>query len=1121
MSREHRAWRRGLRAVSLFVCVGFAGAADAQTTSLADSGRWARFTTTSGLPSDGVLEVVEAADGVVWAATDAGLAWYDGFQWHPVEPADAPPLRRPFSMVADAEGGLLVAAEDGLYRGDVNGFDRVAFPERDGRWRIGSAVPLAERGVLILAHQLGHDGPNGLLYLETDGRVLPFETSSPVQAGRALRLWRTRRGAVWLNTTEGLYRHEDGQWALQLEAGAEPLAIDDLVENEAGAGIAYGIDRSMLLRWDRGQKPAPEPHPGDRIVAADIAPDGLLFVAYESGRAARRQRGTWAFLNALPPQMRDLHVVRFRAGGDAWLGSSQGLWLRRRSSNHWTGWSHPAGDPRNVVHEILQTRDGSIWAASRAGVQILRPDGTTDSIDRIGSASLGSITGLAEDGAGHVWISSGAGFEGAYRWDGSDWRYFGSAAGLSANVHKIRIDGDGRPWFLGILGETGPSLADPTQEPGAFVYDDGRFERWGLEAGLPSGRVYAFAEATDGAYWFGTAAGLSRWREGQWTHWMAGKALPGRVFAVTVDRSHRVWYGNPDGPHLGFIDDQDQPQKVTAAEGFRGGAVQDLQAGTRGGVWVSTGEALFAMRDGGWSPPIEVEAGLGHPRIWPVLAVGARVYIGTRGGGVSILSLSPELHRPPVVEVATPVVQEDTALIRWQAFTRWGVVPPENVETRYRIDDGPWSEWGTRREVSLSNVVAGDHAFQVQAKGLLGDFDPAGAVQAVVIAPPLFQRPVVAVPIGVLSVALVALVFALAGRTRRHLAALQQSENRFRTLADSSGVAITVIQGDRIRYANRAMEAMGGYSQQELLSMPSLTLLHPDVHELVRERLEARERGDTVQGRDVLKIMNKTGETRWVETRAERVEFDGEPASLVAALDVTDRRLMEEQLRVANERLHLLAGRLLTARETERAGIAREMHDELGQALTSLQLDLAWLERRLPPDATPSAERLRSMRQIVETTMGKVQRMSSSLRPSALDQLGLREAIEWQAEEFSKRTNIPCDLELPSVENLDRERSTVVFRILQEALTNVARHAEASRVTITLKATSESTWLEVGDDGTGISTEDVTSSQSIGLIGMRERAVFWNGLVTIRPGDAGGTVVILELPLRAKDSPPS
>jgi signal transduction histidine kinase len=231
--------------------------------------------------------------------------------------------------------------------------------------------------------------------------------------------------------------------------------------------------------------------------------------------------------------------------------------------------------------------------------------------------------------------------------------------------------------------------------------------------------------------------------------------------------------------------------------------------------------------------------------------------------------------------------------------------------------------------------------------------------------------------------------------------------------------------------------------------------------------------------------------------------------------DVTDKHLSTEQLEASRQQLRALASRLQKVREEERTEIAREIHDELGQALTGLKLDISWMKSRLPRDHDMMAQCVSIIGRI-DQTLNAVRRIATTLRPSILDQLGLAAALEWQGQEFGARTGIDVAMELATDGTpIPDELGSSAFRILQESLTNVVRHAKANRVTIRLSQTPTLLTLDVTDDGIGCNTACLEGTRSLGLVGMRERALACGGELSITGRPDRGTTVLLRVPLDA------
>jgi signal transduction histidine kinase len=201
-------------------------------------------------------------------------------------------------------------------------------------------------------------------------------------------------------------------------------------------------------------------------------------------------------------------------------------------------------------------------------------------------------------------------------------------------------------------------------------------------------------------------------------------------------------------------------------------------------------------------------------------------------------------------------------------------------------------------------------------------------------------------------------------------------------------------------------------------------------------------------------------------------------------------------------------------REEERTRIARKIHDDMGQALTALKIDLSWLNKRLAIDQETVLDKMKSMQALIDETIQTVQKVSEDLRPGILDDFGLAAAIEWQAEEFQKRTGMECRTSLPPDEfDLSKEKSTNFFRIVQESLTNVIRHANATKVEINLNENDGILVLEIQDNGKGVAEASITNPRSFGFIGIRERAHSLGGEVDISGTPNEGTRVIVKIPI--------
>jgi len=276
---------------------------------------------------------------------------------------------------------------------------------------------------------------------------------------------------------------------------------------------------------------------------------------------------------------------------------------------------------------------------------------------------------------------------------------------------------------------------------------------------------------------------------------------------------------------------------------------------------------------------------------------------------------------------------------------------------------------------------------------------------------------------------------------------------------------------------------------------------------------EIIETPELIQAKQEIKRLNEELEQRVVERTSELRVTNEELRK-----EIAERKQAEADLNIRSEQLRALSAQLQSAREEEGTRIAREIHDELGSMLTSLKWDLEEISRMLstPPSESQLAvmrEKVRALIKLTDMSVSTLRRIASELRPSVLDDLGLVAAIEWQAQQFQARTGIVCHRE-PSLEDIElsAEQSTAVFRIFQETLTNVARHANATEVNVRLDEEDGHLTLEVHDNGGGVSDAQLSAGGSLGILGMRERARLLGGELTIAGALGAGTTVRVRIP---------
>lgn len=348
---------------------------------------------------------------------------------------------------------------------------------------------------------------------------------------------------------------------------------------------------------------------------------------------------------------------------------------------------------------------------------------------------------------------------------------------------------------------------------------------------------------------------------------------------------------------------------------------------------------------------------------------------------------------------------------------------------------------------------------------------------------------------------------------------LVRSEARLHGILDSAMDAIiTVDESQHVVLFNAAAEAMFGCAQNEAIGAPLAWFIPERFRaghgEHVRHFGESGTGSRRMGGLRIVTGLRRNGEEFPIDASISQLSEEGAKFYTVILRDVTARVRMEEALRRSKGELQELGSAAHMAREQEKSRIARELHDELGQALTMLQMDVAWCKENLTPAQEAFAAKLDRMEALLKSTVAATRRIAADLRPLMLDDLGLLPAVEWLVQNFTQRTSIPCKLILGKADlRLQAVHSTAVFRIVQESLTNIAKHAQASSAEVAIERNGMELTVRVRDDGRGFAPENSRKPNSFGLLGLRERASLLSGEATITSAPGHGTQIVVRLPV--------
>ena len=950
------------------------------------------FDAGSGLPA-GRIEAMVEAGGTYWIRTREAVAFYDGYEWIVADSARGLPPGRVTSLARDEGDRVLVVREGGVFRGDTAGFR--PFPLPPGlEGKAVKALPTAGGGLIATVYQ--GEGVTGRAIRIPEKGASPGSPDSqasgekkrarntasggdsdtpqePRVTGRGQHAWRTRSGRVWVHTGRRLLHWDGRDWSALPVEGTWTKLVGLVLENRRGQGMAFRKgppDRRSLLSWSPSQRAREVTSEGrNLLLSGDLRDDGQALMLWETGDVRFLNRDRWESVSSISSsRAQGLYFAYLAENGDVWLASSRGLHWFRDSLNRWTSLSFPFPDLRNRVHAILSTPDGAIWIGTQVGLGRWSPTDPPGRMPVPCPQPRPGITGLARDSSGGVWAVSGSSFQGAYRWDGDGWTHWGTQEGLVGEIHDVAVDRDGGVWFLS-LG----SASEGEAGQGVYRLREGRITRWTDPEGFLESRAYAFAQGPDGAYWFGTLRGLTRWKEGRWRHWGPGEGLrPAghpKVFSLAVDSAGTPWFGG--GPNtrtgLGTLGPGDSIRYLTREEhGLPGDEIWAVELDEKGRVWFSTNRGVGFLKDG---HPVTFDAttGLSTTGVWPLDVQEEMVLLGTTGDGVARLSRDEEEQPAPRPRIVSVLQEEDVLHLTWGAFPFNGQMSPAQVPTRFRLDDGPWSPWGMERSASTPAPDAGTHTVAVQARGLFGQIGEDTMVFTV--PPPLLLSPEVAFPVAALVAAFLILAGVQVVRKRRADEALRESEERFRALVEGAPEAIALYdpEENRLTQVNANGERLVGYGQDELRTM-SLDQLHPPTQtdgrasgECLDELVEAVRAGEKPVTEWL--IRDARGKDIPCELRLVGLPYQGRSLIRISLVDISTRLKEEERRRELEE--HLFQAQKLEAVGQLTGGVAHDFNNLLTVVRGNLELLAEDLPgdpdheelRKLTSDATRAAER--------------------------------------------------------------------------------------------------------------------------------------------------------------------
>jgi PAS domain S-box-containing protein len=1062
------------------------------------------------LSSNMIRSVYEDRAGTIWVGTAVGLNKLDReskqftrYRHDPDNP-DSLSHNLVWSILEDSAGVLWVGTEDGLNRFDPKTKQFIRY-----RHNPDDPASLSHNTVRAI-----YEDRSGMLWLSTHRGLTKFnrdrtrftrymhDTTDPQTLSNNLVTWvyEDRAGRLWVSTWGGGLNRFDRKTETFTHYRHDPADPYSL-----GADTVFQVY---------------EDHQGIFWIAS------VGGISIFDGRAKPFQH--YRAISNLPDTLshnvvRALHADR---AGVVWVGTSGGgLNKFDRQTEVFTYYRHDPADSNSLsndtVRAIYKDRMGLIWVGtSQRGLNRLDPNTERFTHFRHDPAnprsiSKGSIMGISEDRSGTLWISTwGGGLNAFDRDSGQFTRYQHDPVDshtLSNNqVICVFEDQAGALW-VGTMG----GLSKFNRETQTFT----RYKHVATDPqSLVHDSVTCIHEDRTGTLWLGTIGGLDKFdrNNDQFIHYTTANGLPSElIWGILEDKQGRLWLSTGNG--LSRFDPRTESfRNYDVNDGLQSNTFLNFSAYSKS----QNGEMFFGGSNGfNAFYPDQI---MDNPQPPPVLITDFQLANKPVPiGADSVLQKSILETDDLVLSYRDQVFSFEFAVLNYRA--------PEQSRYKYRIE-GFEEEWNevdnTRRFATYTNLDPGDYVFRVIASNNDGIWNEEGASIKIVITPPWwetlwFRISMILVAIGLLAGGFRWRVGAIETK-RRELEiqvqtmtrAKQMKAERDRFLEVSQDLICIAGMDGYFKYLNPAWEKNLGFTIDELRSRNFLDFVHPDDREKTERELEALAVGRQTEDFEN-RYTHRDGSFRHLSWKA--TPLPDEERVYAVGRDITVRKQIEISLQASREESRLLAGKLITTQEAERARLARELHDDITQRLAFLNIEVDKLEIQDQSLSEPGKKRLRQIGDDLGELSSDIHMISRQLHPSILDDIGLTQAIESECKNFTRLREIPITLDLDgTLQDLSKEICLCIYRILQEGLSNIAQHAKATDIQILLSRIDDTVHFLVKDNGRGFDPTSNKKSVGLGIASMAERAHLIQADIEIESHPGQGTVIKLKTPFASR-----
>ncbi len=1020
-----------------------------------------------------VRALLAARDGSIWVGTTSGLNRFSNGQFTPYTVKSGLPHSYIQALCEDAEGAIWIGTAQGVARFQNNRFTTVAVTTEQTPADIKHIIPSRAGGLWLASANM--------IYRYRDGFFAPHPFPKDYAGYEITRLFEDRHGTLWIGTTEAgvLLLQKESFTGKSTHDGLASDQIKTISEDEDGriwigtnAGLDY-YENGQISNFNKIEQ-------GFAQVIETIYPDaeGNLWLGNSIQGLIRIRKSKFSVIGQKEGLSDDrIDAVMQSRDGSVWIATDSGL--NRVRNGAVEKWTRREGLPDNITLSLLEAQDGALWVGTAKGLCRYQ-DGQFKCYTEKDGLPNGRVMVLADDLQGGIWV-------GTYRGVAHLTPNGFDAQWNHGSLNRATINGI-------VVSKSDGSIWLSTTHNGLFRIHENRLTNYTMFDNLPTNLLNNITEDRQGNLWIGTERGLVRYRNGRFTTYDTHHGLPfHQVFAIVEDDFGSIWISSNSGINRVLKSQFDEIEQGKSAR-----------------------LTVFRYGHGDGMRSVECNAGT-QPVAWKTMA--GQILIPTMSG-VVVIDPRTIVHNPsqprvfieqvmvdqkPVAMGESLQIGPDVRNLEIQ-YTALSYFAPQQIRFKYILEgyDPEWVDAGFRRSAFYTGVPPGNYRFRIIAANAEGKWDEVGAGLTLRLRPAFYQT----WWFYTLTLGAVALLVYGGHKAR----VTRSNEALLKKIAMSLPTAMAVTdQHNSVKMLNEQFVKYFGFTGNEIRTLEDwFQFAYPTerLRNLARadwlEAVTRSAKSESSAPEAVWQVTRKDGSVRDVEFRFAQIH----DMLIITFNDVTERKRAEERLRE-------LAARLQTIREEERAFISREMHDELGQLLTGLKLEVKWLENKLPFDSVILRQKTTVILELINDTIKAVRRIATEFRPSVLDNIGLMDAIEWLTVDFQNRMGIRCEvIEKTDTSGLDPDRSTAIFRILQESLTNVARHANATLVMVSLRHEDGNLVLQVEDDGRGIRDSELAGRGSLGLLGMRERAHQFHGQVTIDGVPGEGTTVTATLPLQ-------